>query len=61
MENKKNIKLVLGNSQRSLLPNALTLIGVCIGLTSINLALNGNYKLSDLFISTDNYNENRNL
>ena len=31
-------------------PNTLTLIGVCIGLTSINFALNGNYKLSIIAI-----------
>ena len=45
-EPKKNFKIVSDHRARVILPNTLTLIGVCIGLTSINLALNGNYKLS---------------
>ena len=51
MENKKNIKLVLGSSQRSLLPNALTLIGVCIGLCSIKFALDSRYDLAIIAIT----------
>ena len=45
-EPKKNFKIVTDTRARVLLPNTLTLIGVCVGLTSINFALNGNYKLS---------------
>ena len=45
-EPKKNFKIVTDNRARVILPNTLTLIGVCIGLTSINFALNGNYELS---------------
>ena len=45
-EPKKNFKIVTDTRARVILPNTLTLIGVCIGLTSINFALNGNYKLS---------------
>ncbi len=46
IEPKKNFKIVTDTRARVILPNTLTLIGVCIGLTSINFALNGNYKLS---------------
>ena len=45
-EPKKNFKIVTDTRARVILPNTLTLIGVCVGLTSINFALNGNYKLS---------------
>mgnify|MGYP001235968053 CR=1 FL=1 len=45
-EPKKNFKIVTDTRARVILPNTLTLIGVCIGLTSINFALNGNYELS---------------
>ena len=51
MENKKNIKLVLGNSQRSLLPNTITLIGVCIGLCSIKFALDSRFDLAIIAIT----------
>ena len=49
-EPKKNFKIVTETKARVLLPNTLTLIGVCIGLTSINFALNQNYKLSIIAI-----------
>ena len=49
-EPKKNFKIVADTKARVILPNTLTLIGVCIGLTSINFALNGNYKLSIIAI-----------
>tara|TARA_Y100000816_G_scaffold290510_1_gene279371 strand:+ start:685 stop:1488 length:804 start_codon:yes stop_codon:yes gene_type:complete len=49
-EPKKNFKIVTDTKARVILPNTLTLIGVCIGLTSINFALNGNYKLSIIAI-----------
>ena len=51
MENKKNIKLVLGNSQRSLLPNTITIIGVCIGLCSIKFALDSRFDLAIIAIT----------
>ena len=50
IEPKKNFKIVTDTRARVILPNTLTLIGVCIGLTSINFALNGNYKLSIIAI-----------
>ena len=43
---KKNFKIVSDTRARVILPNLLTLIGVCIGLTSINFALNQNYNLA---------------
>jgi len=49
-EPKKNFKIVTDTKARAILPNTLTLIGVCIGLTSINFALNQNYKLSIIAI-----------
>ena len=42
----KNIKLVSNKNSRVILPNILTLIGVCIGLTSIKFAFDGKFELS---------------
>jgi len=42
----KNIKLVSNKNSRVILPNILTLVGVCIGLTSIKFAFDGKYELS---------------
>ena len=48
---KNNIKLVTEKkSARMLLPNMLTLIGVCIGLTSIRFALSGEFHLAIIAI-----------
>ncbi|MDC0215637.1 CDP-diacylglycerol--serine O-phosphatidyltransferase [Candidatus Pelagibacter sp.] len=46
MEQKKNFKLVTDRKTRMILPNILTLIGVCIGLSSIKFALDGKYELA---------------
>ena len=44
---KKNFKIVSEKkSARVILPNMLTLIGVCIGLTSIRFALDGRFELA---------------
>ena len=43
---KKNFKIVSDKKARMILPNAITLIGVCIGLTSIKFALDGKYALA---------------
>ena len=44
---KKNFKIVTDKkSARVILPNMLTLIGVCIGLTSIRFALDGRFELA---------------
>jgi len=45
-ENKKEFKLIAKKNPRSLLPNALTILGVCLGLSSIKFALDTNYAMS---------------
>ena len=45
-EPTKNIKLVSNKKSRVILPNILTLIGVCIGLSSIKFAFDGKFELS---------------
>ena len=48
---KKNFKIVPEKrSARVILPNMLTLIGVCIGLTSIRFALDGSYEFAIIAI-----------
>ena len=48
---KNNFKLVADKKNaRMLLPNMLTLIGVCIGLTSIRFALSGEFHLAIIAI-----------
>ena len=43
---KNNFKIVSDRKVRMILPNMLTLIGVCIGLSSIKFALDGKFELS---------------
>jgi CDP-diacylglycerol--serine O-phosphatidyltransferase len=43
---KKNFKIVSDRRARMILPNAITLIGVCIGLSSIKFALDGKFSLA---------------
>ena len=47
---KKNFKIVSDKKARMILPNMLTLIGVCIGLSSIKFALDEKFKLSIIAI-----------
>ena len=48
---KKNFKIVTDKkSARVILPNMLTLIGVCIGLTSIRFALDGKFEFAIIAI-----------
>ena len=50
-QQKKNLKIVSDKkSARIILPNMLTLIGVCIGLTSIRFALDGKFELAIISI-----------
>jgi len=42
----KNFKLVSNKKSRVILPNILTLVGVCIGLSSIKFAFDGKFELS---------------
>ena len=51
MEQPKNkIKLVSDKKTRVILPNMFTLVGVCIGLSSIKFAFDGNFKFSIIAI-----------
>ena len=45
-QHKKNFKVVSNTKTRVILPNILTLVGVCIGLSSIKFALDARYELS---------------
>jgi CDP-diacylglycerol---serine O-phosphatidyltransferase len=50
IENKKEFKLITKKNPKSLLPNALTIFGVCLGLSSIKFALDSNYLMSVIAI-----------
>jgi len=50
LENKKEFKLISKKNPRSLLPNTLTIFGVCLGLSSIKFALDTNYAMSVIAI-----------
>ena len=50
MEPNKNFKIVSNTKTRVILPNIHTLIGVCIGLSSIKFALDTNYGLAVIAI-----------
>ena len=51
MEPKKNnFKIVSDKKARIILPNAITLIGVCIGLTSIKFAIDGKFAIAIIAI-----------
>ena len=43
---KNNFKIVSDKKARMILPNAITLIGVCIGLSAIKFALDGKFALA---------------
>ena len=47
---KKNFKIVSNTKTRVILPNILTLVGVCIGLSSIKFALDSRYELAIIAI-----------
>ena len=51
MENpKNNFKIVSEKKARMILPNMLTLIGVCIGLSAVKFALDGKFSLAVIAI-----------
>ena len=50
IENKKEFKLITKKNPKSLLPNALTIFGVCLGLSSIKFALDANYAMAIIAI-----------
>ena len=47
---KNNFKIVSDKKTRMILPNAITLIGVCIGLTSIKFAIDGKFSIAIIAI-----------
>ena len=47
---KKNFKIVSNTKTRVILPNILTLVGVCIGLSSIKFALDDRYGIAIIAI-----------
>ncbi len=49
-QQKKNFKIVSNTKTRVILPNILTLVGVCIGLSSIKFALDARYELAIIAI-----------
>ena len=50
MEPKKNFKIIPPKNPRVLLPNIFTLVGVCIGLTSIKFAFDGRFEMASIAI-----------
>ena len=50
MEENNKFKLVSSKKTRYLLPNILTLGGVCLGISSIKFSIDGNYSLAVIFI-----------
>ena len=50
IENKKEFKLISKKTPKSLLPNTLTIFGVCLGLSSIKFALDANYPMAIIAI-----------
>ena len=49
-ESKREFKLIPKKNPKSLLPNALTIFGVCLGLSSIKFALDTNYAMATIAI-----------
>ena len=50
MQEKKNFTIISSKKTRHILPNLLTLIGVCLGISSIKFSLDSNYTLAVIFI-----------
>ena len=50
MEQNKKFKLVASKKTRYLLPNILTLGGVCLGISSIKFSIDGNFSLAVILI-----------
>ena len=50
MEKKNKFKVVSVNKTRYILPSVLTLVGVCLGISSIKFAMDGNYSFAVLFL-----------
>ena len=50
MDKKNKFKVVSVNKSRYILPSVLTLIGVCLGISSIKFAMDGNFTFAVLFL-----------
>tara|TARA_Y100001970_G_C14186227_1_gene832781 strand:- start:473 stop:1264 length:792 start_codon:yes stop_codon:yes gene_type:complete len=50
MDKKNKFKVVSVNKSRYILPSVLTLIGVCLGISSIKFAMDGNFVFAVLFL-----------
>ena len=50
MQKKNKFKVVSVSKSRYILPSVLTLIGVCLGISSIKFAMDGNFSFAVLFI-----------
>ena len=50
IENKREFKLISKKNPKSLLPNTLTVFGVCLGLSSIKFAIDLNYAMAVIAI-----------
>ena len=50
MEKKNKFKVVSVNKTRYILPSILTLVGVCLGISSIKFAMDGNFAFAVLFL-----------
>ena len=50
MEENKKFKIVASKKTRYLLPNILTLAGVCLGISSIRFSIDGNFTIAVTFI-----------
>ena len=51
MEQNKKFKLVSSKKTRYLLPNILTLGGVCLGISSIKFSIDGNFNLALILLA----------
>ena len=50
MQEKKTFKIVASKKTRYILPNILTLVGVCLGISSIKFSLDQNYTMAVIFV-----------
>ena len=50
IDNKKEFKLISKKNPKSLLPNVLTIFGVCLGLSSIKFSIDLNYSMAVIAI-----------
>ena len=49
-QEKKQFRIVSSKKTKYILPNILTLVGVCLGISSIKFSIDGNFNLAVIFI-----------